>query len=446
MAASTKAAIARFLQESAPDLVIDAVVVLNAVWVGLEVDMPEAVDGLKDLVRLVILVVYIVEFTIRLAMDPKGLIMEQKLLRCELLCVILAVLGVFVMPDNKVIWRCSCFRIIRGLRIQENAKDSVKLSDLWLALAGMQRAVKSLAWLILIMFLFCFFCGIAVRGLIFNADEDAMLADDLLNECPEKYIGDDFRIRLKCIDEDEYFGNLFKSCVTMLQIATLDRWAAHIMRPLSRIHAEVSWVLMFYVIVMSYGLTSIAVGVLVNSTVEVAKLHDTHRDRVAIVLDKIKVGHLRDYFDKCLALEDRDMLDMREIKEGLGVPMVRAAFEELDLPIEDPNELWTHLDQHSMGEITLDEFEHGCMLLLEPAKRFDMAALSCRLNGRGEFTRHLADRCDATIDEMDRIFSKLNVGFQKCRAHVRSDDINDLFPEVGLRRAGKMAIPHATVE
>jgi len=409
---------------------VDIIVVLNAVLVGLEVEMPELLGSLHDVFPILFCVIYIGEFVLNFA---QGTVFKSKLLMAELVVVLVAVMGAFALPGKKVLWRASVFRIIRGLRILPYASTSHAFADLWLALAAMRKGALALAWLILILFLGLIVFGIGTRGLVY-----AGVDDDLTTAVCG---GDDFRKHLMCINVDEYFGSVYRSTVTMLQMATLDRWAAHVVRPLSIMRPEAAMFIVCFVFVTTYGLLSIAVGVLVWCTVEVAKLHDTHRDRISVVQDRNSLHELRDYLGKCLALEARTKLDFREIKEAMMLPSVKKVYDELKLPVTDLKQLWTHLDPFSTGEVTLDEFEHGCISLLEPAGRLDMAHLSARLNGRGAFAKNLGDRCDATIDDLDHICGRLTVGFAKLRRHVLSEDINETFAEVGLRRLGKMKIP-----
>lgn len=415
------------------DNVIDICVVLNATFVGLEVDMPDVVGDFAGVIQVLFCVIYIAEFVIHVLTNPKEL--SKLRLQVEYLVALVAIVGVFVMPEKKVLWRCSVFRLIRGVRIVTRASTSQKLADLWLVLAASWKMLRTIRWLVVILFVFLLFFGGTARGLIYNGPDD-----DELNF--EACGGDAFRTHLRCIDIDDYFGSIYKTSITMLQALTLDRWAAHIVRPLAGVRPEAAIFIFCFVAATMYGLMSISVGVLVWSTVEIAKNHDTHRDRVAMVTDKERIKDLREYFEQCLTLEDRTLLDLREIKEAMALPNVKNIFEELALPVVDVQQLWAHLDQHSEGEITLDQFQHGCESLLEPAKRFDMASLSARMNGRAAFAGNLAKRCDESIKDMDVLFKKLSVGFAIMRKHVLSDDIKDVFPEVGLRRKGKMKIPH----
>jgi len=282
--------------------------------------------------------------------------------------------------------------------------------------------------------------GFATRGLVYAGSDD----DELTNEpCVREgnFPIDDFRTHLRCIDVGAYFGSILSTCLTMVQLITLDRWAAHVVRPLSGMRPEACVFMVCFVTVATYGLLNICIGAIVNLTVELAKLHDTHRDRISVVLDTERVRVLRDYFERCLLLENKTLLDFREIKEAHAVPQVRRVFDELSLPVNDLHQLWDHLDTHCEEEITLDQFEHGCAHLLQPAKRMDMACLSARLNGRAEFTEELGQRADVTVKKMSRLFRQLSIGFSVLRTHVNKDEISEIFPEVGLRRAGKMVIP-----
>jgi len=423
------------LRSHAADVTVDFVVLINAIFVGMEVDFPDMVKGLGDMVRLLICVVYIVEWVVRLAMEGKTILLHKHLLKAELIIVVVAIYGALAAPDNPLLWRCSVVRSVRLLRVTGRARQSVVLGDLWLSIAAMGRGMRALGWLMLIGGAISFFFGGSVRGFIYGSGENDDLNTALCGD-------DDFRHHLNCLEVDQYFGSVSNTAVTMMQVATLDRWAAHVVRPLSKMRIEAAIFLTCFVLVATYGFLNIAVGVIVWATVELAQLHDSHRDRVQILQDREHIRNLRNYLESCLQLEGREFLDEREIKEAMHVFAVKKVYDELDLPVTDMKQLWAHLDPLSEGEISLDAFEYGCQTLLEPAKRYDMAALSARLNGRAEFTKVLLERCDTTLQNMDSLCAKLRYGFATMRTHVLSDHVNEVFAEVGLRRAGKMEIPH----
>jgi hypothetical protein len=412
--------------------VVDFLVILNAVLIGISVDNPGA---LPDSLNILIAVFFIIENITRvLIQGVVKWIHGEYVQKIETLLVIVSCIGAFGFPNERIMWRMSVFRLIRVYRSLGLARRSKALADLWLVLAGLGKSLRTMVWLVLGLALICTVFGITARGLVYAGPDDSDLN---LSACGS----DDFRKHLKCIDIDEYFGDALRSALTMLQSTTLDRWAAHVVRPLSGMRPMAAGFLFFFVIFTTYGLLSIAVGVLVWSTVELAKVHDSHRERVMLVQDRELIHDLREYYDQSLKLDDRETLDFKELQEGMMVPQVKTAYDRLELPVTDLHQLWIHLDTERAGEISTDEFEAGCLSLLEPANRFDMASLSAKLNGRAAFGDHLAHRCDDVVEDMSVLFQKLSYGFAKMREHVLSEDVNTLIPEVGLRQAGKMYVP-----
>merc|ERR1712070_750503 len=107
---------------------------------------------------------------------------------------------------------------------------SMRFADLWLVLAATWRSLLAIRWLALIFFFASFFFGTTVRGLVFIGEDD-----DLPNHVCG---GDDFRVHLRCIDFNEYFGSIPGVMFTMVQLSTLDRWAGHIVRPVAGVRPE----------------------------------------------------------------------------------------------------------------------------------------------------------------------------------------------------------------
>jgi hypothetical protein len=423
-----------FLRSHAFDQLIDLLVFFNALYVGLSVDN----TSLPDL-RIIFCVAYILEFLVRFIVDKMDLLWRYHLLKVEALIVVVACLGAFVFTSDEIWFRLSVFRVVRIVRVLNLAKRSKRLAELWLVIAGIGKAMRTLIWLMIFLILTCCIFGLTARGLVYNGDDDS----DLTNApCG----GDVFRIHISCIDIDEYFGDIMKTALTMLQVVTLDRWTGHIVRPLSGMRPFAAAAIFCFVIVTTYCLLSIAVGVLVWSTVELAKQHDTHRENVILVQDTELIQDLRDYFDNTLKLDDREYLDYKELQEGMLVPQVKHAYQTLDLPVTDVKQLWMHLDQDRRGEITMEEFEHGCLSLLEPAKRYDMACLAAKLHGRAAFGQHLEVRCDEVVKDMSLVSKKLKYGFTVMKQYVQSEDVNILIPEVGLRSRGKMYIPPVIID
>lgn len=417
------------LKGEAYEVFIDGVVLANAVAVGFEVDDKDF--WLFEVLRYTFCGIYLLEILTRLFLH--GPFRCNLLILMEEIIVLVAALGVFAFPDVVLMWRLSVLRCVRFLRWWRIAQDFSPLQDLWLVLLGVARALKALAWLAVLLSCVLWAGGAIIRTLV-NSD----LEDKVDFPCG----GDDFRIHMTCIDSDEYFGSMFRSWFTMFQVATMDRWASHIVRPMFDLSPMSAVVLVLFVLTTSYGLLSIAVGVLVWSTVDLAEAHEEHRTRLQHKHDAETIKTLRSYFANSLLIEDKENLDYRELREGLDVPGVRKAWKELDLPVIDLPQLWHHLDYTDKGEITLDEFEKGCRRLKDPASRYDMAMLAARLHGNAVRSGDLAARCSLASEDVDMLCNILGGAFAHLRQYVLSDEVGDQIPEVGLRRAGMMSKAH----
>mmetsp|Transcript_31984 Transcript_31984/g.56540 ORF Transcript_31984/g.56540 Transcript_31984/m.56540 type:complete len:441 (-) Transcript_31984:40-1362(-) len=418
------------LKSEAYEVFIDIIVFSNAVAVGFEVDNNDF--WVFEVARYIFCGVYVLEILTRLVVHgPAGMCSLRILL--ELAIALVAVLGVFGFPDIVLMWRLSVLRCIRFLRWKGFARTCSPLHDLWLVLMGITKALKALAWLAVLLSVVLYAGGSVVRTLV---------SSDLEDKVDFPCGGDDFRIHLTCIDHEEYFGSLFRSWFTMLQVATLDRWASHIVRPMFDLSPVTAVVIVIFVLTTTYGLLSIAVGVLVWSTVDLAQAHQDHRTRLEARNDDETIKTLREYFYNSLAIEDKENMDYRDLKEGLDVPGVRAAWKALDLPVTDMGQLWQHLDPMGKGEISLREFEKGCRRLKDPASRLDMACLAAKLNGNAVRCGDLDARCVYVSDDMETLCSILGGAFTHLRQYVLSDEVNENIPEVGLRRAGMMSKAH----
>jgi hypothetical protein len=226
--------------------------------------------------------------------------------------------------------------------------------------------------------------------------------------------------------------------LTLLQCVTLDGWASHIVRPLLvRKPLPAAFVALF-AIITAYGLLSIAIGVLVWSTVDLARSHMDHESHKATRTDAEIVGLLKDYFESAMTIEDRTTLDEHSLRDALSVPEVAAAFKRLDLPVKDVEELFEHLDRHHKGEITIQEFEHGLSELNQPSNRFDMACLSATVGGAATFAKVLSMRTGYCSGGLSQLKADLEPAFALLEELARPEGGMGQVPEVRLRAAGKI--------
>merc|ERR1719199_49348 len=117
---------------------------------------------------------------------------------------------------------------------------------------------------------------------------------------------------------------------------------------------------------------SVAIGVLVRSTVDMARNHADHGSKSAVKQDEDIIRTLCNFFEATLMIEEKPALQFRDFEDAMLMPQVQMAFKNLDLPVTNIKDLFNHLDKRRREEVTVEEFEKGILLLKRPASRFDV--------------------------------------------------------------------------
>lgn len=415
---------------------IDLVVIFNVLTLGMQVDLASeaGLSELFDLIRHCLIGFYILELLLRLWADGiKGCVWSFHFW-VDFVVVVCAAIDAWIFQTVTWLWRSTILRLVRLSHIVGTAEHSKLLKDLWLVLVGLVRALRGLSWLAVVLLFLVYASAVAIRGLVdADAPQEDREARDFDREDIDRCIpGHD------CIDEYEYFGSVSRSMLTMMQCVTLDGWASHIVRPLlARKPVPAAFVALFSVL-SAYGLLSIAIGVLVWSTVDLARSHMDHESHKAARTDAEIVDLLKEYFLSAMSLEDRPTIDEHSLRDAMSVPEVSAAFNRLELPVKDVEELFEHLDKHHKGEITIQQFEHGLAELKNPSNRFDMACLSATVGGAASFAKVLSMRAGYTSGGLSRLQADLEPAFALLEELSRPEGGMGQVPEVRFRAAGKI--------
>jgi len=393
---------------------VDMMVFLNLIFLGFEVDadMPE----LESWVRIIFVVWYILEMLIRVLSLRKAFFMRL-LNWLDLLCVILPVIDVLGGATGGWLWRLSGLRALRLLKIQAYAKTSRSLKDLSLVLDALRRSIKALMYLQLVMIFVFYSAGAWARGLIMRSGG----LDDVPN-----FLG------------EEYFGSSIRAALTMFQLATLDGWAQSAVRPLLAVRPFEGFALTGFTFVSSYTLVSLALGVLVWSTCEEARSSSDHSDNAKRAEDKEILHQMSRYFEASLSMQDRDFIDLQELKDALLIPEIALGFHQLELPLKDAETLFSHVDDKDHGRVSLHQLIECIEVLGMPATTFDTCCLTARIGGTATFTTRLVTRTDKLINRLQDLGALLTCGIEELtRAAIEDPDLTEV-PDIQLRKAGRI--------
>mmetsp|Transcript_83008 Transcript_83008/g.216377 ORF Transcript_83008/g.216377 Transcript_83008/m.216377 type:complete len:433 (-) Transcript_83008:35-1333(-) len=412
-------------KDSAWTLAVDAIVLGNAIVLFYEVEAGPGKYASFQLVRIVFCSVYMLEMLVRLFKRGRSYLYRAANV-AELAIVILASGCVFGLGGEPAwLWRLTVFRSFRIAHIANFADKWWPLKELWLVLTGFSRAAWTLCWLATVLVLVIYCTAGAAVGLSRSA------AGEEAEDCFEG----------GCLDTNEYFGSQARSALTLMQLVTMDGWAVKIVRPLSSSRPLAAVFLTVFAMVSSYGLLSVAVGVLVKSTLSLAKSHGTHASQIRVTEDVETVASLRTYFEASLLLDDRTTITERELRDAQFVPAVAKAFKQLDLPLTDMKELFRHLDKNRKGAITVEEFEHHLRNMVKPSTALDVCSLTASIGGSVTYVSRMGRRSDVLMDQMDTLRDLLETSYSELGRLADPHLVTSPVAEVGLRQKGVIYNP-----
>lgn len=240
------------------------------------------------------------------------------------------------------------------------------------------------------------------------------------------------------MEVDEYFGSCAKSVFTMLQMLTLDRWSDHVVRPIIFKRPFEGCTLIVFTIVAAYGLKSVALGIMVESTVSFIRETKTTKQRILMVDDMENFNLLRTFLNASLKMSGRTFVDQRELKDAMCIPRVAEAFRSLGLPVQSVEELLEHIDTKQRGHVSVDELLTGMELMKQPATRLDSAKLTATVGGNQAFAANLSDRGEKLVQRIGALRHNLQMAFDKLEMLTDTDNPLGKDPQLMLRRAGRI--------
>lgn len=125
-------------------------------------------------------------------------------------------------------------------------------------------------------------------------------------------------------------------------------------------------------------------------------------------------------------------LDKSELQTAFEQPAVSRLFQQLDVPITDPGELFDLLDLDRSGGITFDEFLEGIIRLKSSIGHKDVANLFAMMDGNEDSGRSFVRR--AYILKQDG--QRMQTAISKCVAKLEEIAFCGEDPVLKLRRAG----------
>jgi hypothetical protein len=246
-------------------------------------------------------------------------------------------------------------RIFRLLRVLRLVKLMHVIPELLMVVEGIIASLKSMFWIFLLLLIVIYACGICCVEIIGQADSGFPAWEDSQEEINEGTV-DKF-------NSYHYFGTVSRSMMSLFNIVLVDEWST-IVRPVFEIHKIMTMFFIFLVILCSFGILNVIIGVVVERTTQAMNtMRECH-------LEKLKRKQVEEVTALASIMFDLDednnqRLSREEFESGSRNPQLQSLIRGIELPIGFTfDEMFTMLDTDGDGLLTRAEFVDGIMRLI----------------------------------------------------------------------------------
>jgi len=246
-------------------------------------------------------------------------------------------------------------KITRAFRIVRLVRFIRSLRTLLLCIG---RTLRAMAWsavlLLLIIFLF---------GLIFTD-----ICTEALNTEPSELHPDtEIFLEKRCSSLEESMHTLFGSITGgFTWMEARDSFA--------EISWLFGWLFEVYIAFCNFAVLNVMTGVFCQSAIESAeKDHELNLQNVSAEKEKY-FRAVRRLFTTLDQNSDGG-ITKNEFEQAWDNPVLQTVFDALEISAQDAWQLFTELDSDGSGEVDVDEFLEGCMMLKGPARSIDVVRI-----------------------------------------------------------------------
>jgi Ca2+-binding EF-hand superfamily protein len=238
---------------------------------------------------------------------------------------------------------------------------------------------------------------------------------------------------------ENYFPKVYSAYFTLCQIfmGRGSKAFKHIVYPIAYELPHVGIALLCFIMIVRFGILNIILGVIVNTTLKAEKSRDQGISKKLQEEQQKVLNKLKDFFVAC-DLDGNGELDKEELSTAFEQPAVARLFQQLDVPVMDPKDLFDLLDLDRSGGITFDEFLDGITRLKSSVGHKDVAALFAMMDGNEDSGRSFVRRTLILRQDGQRLQNVIS----KCVAKLEEVAYFGEDPVLKLRRAGNAKHEH----
>lgn len=284
-------------------------------------------------------------------------------------------------------------RLTRAVRVVRNFKR------LLVMIHGIVDALKAALWVSLALLLGIYVCAIFCKT-VFDGTDKALLypgytTDVGLIEQQDLFVNFNPHVQ---------FGSLGRCMLTLFNMATMMEWG-EVLWPLAFKQPAMLAFFLPFLILMSYGVLNVVVGMIVDNVMQHARAAEKEEDSYNLQCKMFLLDQIQDLWKD---LQNQDgAVDVDSLEKEMNNPesQLRALLKLVELPKGfRAKDLVAMLDEDGDLQLTHDEFVESLYRLLDCGPFQQSCLIQKGLNEVKNFTRELSEK----LDNLEQVWSREN--------------------------------------
>lgn len=340
------------------NIAVGLLIVANAIVVGVEADFGAPSNQLTFLVLdCLFALAFLIEMLLRLLqlgwdyfVDPWN--MFDYLLVVLTCRDVAGSVGSYMGEADGSLRVAGALRAVRLLRVVRSIEGLSLFRGLWLVMQSLLASLRTMGWVALLgsVMIYCFAVALTT------------------------FVGEDDYVKEHWLQSSTYVGSVYRSMWTIMQVVTFDTWMSEVMRPLMEVSPISGMLILVVVIILTFGLLNVIVGVFVERTTAIAK---QRREASGKLLAETEVQLIQSMSEDFCANDDSgdQELDFEEFKQFLSSESMTLKLKLIGMQVDEVEDLFELMDGDHSGLISWKEFATGLHKVKGNAKGQDMVQL-----------------------------------------------------------------------
>eukprot|EP00435_Cladocopium_sp_Y103_P060599 s3000_g22.t1 len=395
-------------------MLMAGVVLANSVVIGLELELAgSGSTWVFSIVNNGFLLIYMCEIFLRFL--ARGLTAIKDALTCLDIALVLLTFVERMAAGASMARSLPSIRLLRLLRLIRAFKRMHKSKELVVLLSGTGKAARTLAWVSLFLFVIAWAAGACTRQVIGNSPVWNGSTNPMVNYEP-----------FMSFDNREYFGNIVRSFLSMIQVITNAQWANHIGRPVIMQYPALFVFFAFFLLSTTFGLVTCIIANIVQDSLESSRAFE--KALKEIDRENRRSSGLR--ARKLLLLVDEDGdgdLTQDDLDRALENEEFVEILRHLEVPVMNSENLMRLFDLSGRGHVSFTELVQGITSMLEDINPKDYTKLALWSDSLMKRMEACEQRCHILAQHVVDLRRKMEECFNCLALFIGSRENTELY-------------------